>query len=114
MYEDLKDLYMKTVPEIFKFEQKIEEHRRDIQKQAEVLRRFDELLSEKASKNNLKEMAAENVKKYAPLDNFITHKVAINSRADENEKSISNVRDLIDLLGKNITKDIFAAVKRAT
>lgn len=32
LYEDLKDLYMKTVPEIYKFEQKIEEHRRDIEK----------------------------------------------------------------------------------
>ena len=32
MYDDLKDLYMKTVPEIFKFENKIEEFRRDIGK----------------------------------------------------------------------------------
>jgi hypothetical protein len=32
MYDDLKDLYMKTIPEIFKFEGKIEEHRRDVEK----------------------------------------------------------------------------------
>lgn len=70
MYEDLKDLYMKTVPEIYKFEQKIEEHRRDIEKQAEVLRRFDEVISDKVSKGNLREVVTEVSKTYAEKEEF--------------------------------------------
>jgi NAD+--asparagine ADP-ribosyltransferase len=57
MYDDLKELYMKTVPEIFKFEQKIEEHRTDLVKQNEILRRFDEVIADKASKENVHELA---------------------------------------------------------
>lgn len=74
MYDDLKDLYMKTVPEIFRFEGKIEEFKRDIEKQNEILLRFDEVLSEKASKANMRDLAQECNKLYAPILDFNLHK----------------------------------------
>jgi hypothetical protein len=49
-FEDLKDLYAKTVPIVAKCEIKQEEFDREISRQAEMLRRFDEVLSEKAYK----------------------------------------------------------------
>lgn len=114
MYEDLKDLYMKTVPEIYKFEQKIEEHRRDIEKQSEVLRRFDEVISDKASKGNLREVVTEVAKTYAEKEEFLKAKQMLNDKSYENQKKIQLLQDTIDILGKTITKDIFAAVKKAT
>jgi hypothetical protein len=74
MYDDLKDLYMKTVPEIAKFEVKLEEFSKDIEKQTQILRRFDEILLEKASKGNLSDFQTNIERKYTPLENFIKHK----------------------------------------
>jgi hypothetical protein len=55
-FDDLKDLYSKTVPEIQKFEQKIIDFTQEMEKNKFMIRRFDEVLSEKASKLNIKEV----------------------------------------------------------
>ena len=114
MYDDLKDLYMKTVPEIFKFENKIEEFRRDIGKQSEILRRFDEIISDKASKANFRDVISQFEKKYAIIDDLNAFKVDCNGRITGNTHRLETLQEMIDLLGKNITKDIFSAVKKAT
>ena len=55
-YDDLKDLYSKTIPEIEKFEEKIIDYNLELEKIHIILRRFDEIMSEKASKLNIKEV----------------------------------------------------------
>ena len=44
-YNDLKDLYAKTLPELAKFEQKIINFEQEIEKCNMIIRRFDEHLS---------------------------------------------------------------------
>ena len=50
-YDDLKDLYVKCMPQLAKFEQKIINFTSENEKQQLIIRRFDEMLSTKSSKN---------------------------------------------------------------
>jgi GTP cyclohydrolase FolE2 len=38
----------------------------------------------------------------------------MNEKIFENKSKIREVEDMIDILGKNVSKDIYAAVRRAT
>jgi hypothetical protein len=52
--------------------------------------------------------------KYTELVDFKAFKTLISDKTKVNEVKMKEVQDTIDALGQNITKDIFAAVKRAT
>ena len=56
LYDDLKDLYGKTVPEIKKFEDRIIEFNCQLERIDEIMRRFDEVITEKASKMDLRDI----------------------------------------------------------
>ena len=49
-YEDLRDLYKKCIPEISKFECRILDFNDELQKCQFVLRKFEEILMQKAEK----------------------------------------------------------------
>ena len=53
----MKDLYSKTIPEIKKFEDKIVSFGVDMEKINIILRRFDEVITEKASKMDLRDLS---------------------------------------------------------
>ena len=53
VYQDFKDLYTRTVPEVKKFEEKMIKHDVDMQKTLAIVRRFDEVVTEKANKLEL-------------------------------------------------------------
>lgn len=105
---------MKTVPEIYKFETKMEEHQTDLARQNEILRRFDELIADKASKENMHDVAMEASKRYALIDDFQKTKKETNEIVTKNTNNIAEMQVAMDILGKQITKDIFTAVKKAT
>ena len=52
-YEDLRDLYKKCIPEISKFELKIMEFQKDIDKYTLVIKNFDEIILQKADKTSI-------------------------------------------------------------
>lgn len=54
-YDELKELYKKTLPAISTFEDKLREHKDHNDKIDLVMRRLDEVLCLKADKDNLKE-----------------------------------------------------------
>ena len=49
-YEDLKDLYKKVMPELSKFEDKIEGFNFSLEQLNNIIRRFDENMSQKVDK----------------------------------------------------------------
>jgi len=56
VYDDLKDLYTRCIPAISSQEDKLKKVRDELAKMQEIMRNFDELICEKASKvglNNL-------------------------------------------------------------
>ena len=56
LYDDLKELYKKTVPEIKRFEERLVQFTIEMAKADSIMRRFDEILTEKASKQDLREI----------------------------------------------------------
>ena len=65
-YEDLKELYSKVVPEIAKFEGKLIEFTYQNQQTENIIRRFDENLTNKADKYGLKNVYDYLNKTYIP------------------------------------------------
>jgi hypothetical protein len=53
-YKDFKALYNKVIPEMAKHEAHMQDHKNEIHKFGEIVQRFDEIISEKASKSELK------------------------------------------------------------
>ena len=50
LYEDLKGLHSKVLPEIAKFEQKIIDYNSDLEKKSLMIRQFDQIMNQKANK----------------------------------------------------------------
>ena len=104
---------MKVIPAVQGFETKMIELMKDQEKWQIIIRRFDEVILEKASKSHIKELhdlikllptaqEVQDVKKYCN-DNF-----------DKDRAKFSRLEEGIDLLGKSISKEILNAVKKAT
>ena len=64
LYDDLKVLYGKVIPEIAKFEQKIIGFNCDIEKQNLILREFDSNLAQKTNKVALSELISSMEENY--------------------------------------------------
>jgi hypothetical protein len=56
LYQDLKDLYAKVMPPLATFEQKMDEMAAGYEQSKEVIRRYDEVISDKASKSAIKDV----------------------------------------------------------
>ena len=52
----MKDLYGKVLPPLSSFEAKMDEMSSSYEQSKEVIRRYDEIISEKASKTSIKEL----------------------------------------------------------
>ena len=66
LYQDLKDLYGKVLPPLSTFEAKMEEMSASYEQSKEMIRRYDEIMSEKASKTAIKEI-------YEVMRHFVRH-----------------------------------------
>eukprot|EP00347_Sterkiella_histriomuscorum_P005859 403355004 len=113
-FDDMKDLYQKTVPEIQKFEQKLIDFTQDMEKNQFIVRRFDEIISDKASKMNIKEVYQHISQNVPQLNDFNSANAAHAAKIDESFGKIKHIEEMIDILGKQISKDIYTAVRRAT
>lgn len=58
-YTDLKDLYAKTLPELRKFEDRLQVFQAEQLKTQTIIARFDEVLGDKASKQSIREIHAK-------------------------------------------------------
>ena len=72
-----------------------------------MIRRFDEVLSEKASKLNIKEVFQHISSHSTPLTEFQNANKQFQEKFDFDEGRIKNLEEMIDILGKQISKDIY-------
>lgn len=56
LYEDLKELHQKTLPEIIKFEQRIIDFKNELNTQTQIIGRMDTVMSTKSSKIAIKQI----------------------------------------------------------
>ena len=66
-YEELKDLYRRCLPAISGFEDKLKEYWTELEKAQLMMRRFDEVLCEKAEKTVLREFINEARRTYITI-----------------------------------------------
>ncbi len=112
LYEDLKELYQKTVPEIKRFEERLVQFSIEMAKSDTILRRFDEILTEKASKQDLREVQNQ-FQNYTKETEFGYLRQGTEDRIMNVQEKIFDIEANIDMLGRNISKEIFQAVRRA-
>ena len=59
VYEDMKDLYQKTIPQISKFDDKLNSFKVELNQEKEIMRRFDEILCTKATRTAMESQFIE-------------------------------------------------------
>lgn len=113
-YDDLKDLYNRTLPELSRFEERLIKQNATLEKNDIILRRYDEVLTEKASKIDVKDLEKLMRTGFTPIQDFKDMFEKLNDRITHSTDKNRETERSIDMMGKNISKDIYSAVKRAT
>lgn len=113
LYEDLKDLYSKTVPEIQRFEDRLIRFALEVEQAQIIVRRFDEVLNEKASRLDLKELT-RTLQSYTKGADFQGVTRGLEDRIGQVAEKVDEVERSIDTMGRSVSKDIYSAVRRAT
>ena len=80
----------------------------------EIIRRFDDVLLTKASKLDITTFEDDVKNKYVAKIDFAEYSQSISTRLDEHNEYILKLEDTLDTLNKEVNKEIFAAVRRAT
>ena len=112
-YQDLRDLYSKVIPEIQRFEDKMQEMLNEQAKTSLIVKRFDEVLIEKASKQQIRELKLE-LEEYVREESMKDFKLECGVNFDKSEDALRKMENNLDILGQNISKHIYGAVKKAT
>eukprot|EP00347_Sterkiella_histriomuscorum_P015229 403357819 len=110
-YGDLKDLYNKVLPEVSRFEDSLLDLSKEAAKTQEIVRRFDEVMSDKASKQNFREIQLK-LEKYVLTETLLDYKSDLNVKFLRFLEKQAKLEENLDVLGSNISKDIYAAVKK--
>jgi hypothetical protein len=84
-----------------------------MEKTQAIVRRFDEVVTEKANKLDLHalELSLQN---YLKLSDFTEQVRMMNHKVKDSVDRCIAVENMLDDMGRNISKDIYAAVRRAT
>ena len=116
LYDDLKTLYGKVIPEIAKFEQKIINFNTTIEKNHLIIREFDNSMSQKVNKVTLQEFQhyaettfARKTDSQTYLDKFFKDIAWIK------EQSVKNTQTLVDFnsdLDRRILKEVHHATQK--
>ena len=114
-YEDLKELYQRCIPEIGKFEHRILEFSREVEKFNFIIRKFDEdmmLKAEKISIKDLQRYCDETFELRGAQDIDIDKKV--DKIIDQNNGQIMEFKENIKLNIENVKKKLFGEIRVAT
>jgi len=101
-YDSLKDLYNKCIPEIARFQTKISEFERTMTQNSIIIRRFDEVVSTKSSKNDFDKLAQHVDETYVKLASIESFKFQIRKDIDSQEAKLSDSVSMLERVAKNI------------
>ncbi|CDW71850.1 UNKNOWN [Stylonychia lemnae] len=111
--DDFNKLENKVIPKILEFQSKINDYTEQAETHNEIIRRYDEILSEKASRWALTELRNEIIGNYAKTSQTNEYQKAIDGLRiiiDSNQK---DNEDHFDSLNKSLTQEIISAVRKA-
>jgi NhaP-type Na+/H+ and K+/H+ antiporter len=110
-YKHLKDLYNKVMPVVENFEVKLGRFNREIEQHRLVIRRFDEVMLEKASKFRLKQLENEFCK-YLMKNDFEDSKTILKNRIEQLTDQMAEYDEKLQHLKSKVKERIDKEVQR--
>ena len=112
-YEELKDLYRKTMPAISQFEDKLKENNDHNTRIDEMMRRLDEVVCQKSDRQALKEYREHVTENYLTK----TQSEEIMGKTGEKIKEFSarcdEMENMVKFQARQLQKEMYSAVRRA-
>jgi vancomycin resistance protein YoaR len=105
LYQDLKDLYAKVIPPLAGFDEKMDNMAAGYEQSKEMLRRYDEVLTEKANKTAIKELQ-EHMKIFVKQEKLVKVQGEIDSQFEEVKKQQENLKNTLHYLSESINTEI--------
>ena len=112
--ESFKELYDKVIPPVKSFQESMYSYRDQNLQFREIIRRFDDVLLTKASRLDISSFEDEIKNKYVGRIDFAEFSQSNSAKLEEHSELIQKLEDTLDTLNKEVNKEIFAAVRRAT
>lgn len=79
----------------------------------EIIRRYDEVVAQKASKTTIAEIY-EHLKEFIDNNKFLTFKSENNGKFVKISEEMGKINEVLQTINESIGKDIHSAVRRAT
>ena len=111
-YSELKELYNKVNPAISRFEDRLKEFHTEKLKSDEIMKRFDEVLCEKADKILFKELRSDIDLNYASKVEQVKAVDQIDTSIKEFTVRVNELDELVRFQSRQIQKDMYSAVRR--
>ena len=108
------ELHEKVIPSVKSFEQDILKYREQNLQHREIIFRFDEIMTTKASKMDLKFMKNELKKNFIDKIEFAEYENKNKQEFENHFDYLVKLEETMDLLNQELNKEIFQAVRRAT
>ncbi|CDW75242.1 UNKNOWN [Stylonychia lemnae] len=113
-YQDLKDLYSKVLPPLAHFEEKMDRMNQGYEQSKEMIRRYDEIISDKANKVAINEIYQYVNETFVKQNPYNTQHEESSKKIDQLFINLSDLKDTLQVITEGITRDIHQAVKKAT
>ena len=109
-YNDLKSLYNRVIPAIKGFEENMITLEKDMSTSKEIVRRFDEILIEKASKLSVDKLI-DDVKKLVSINDYSDYKIAVNLTHQKIGSDFEQLCEKMNDISKSIHDEISIQLK---
>jgi len=111
-YKELQALYNKVLPEMDKHQNHMNEHNSEIARFAEVLTRFDEVISEKAPRQDMRALEKWVRDDYMTVSGLQLIEDEANGKISKLSERQEKLETSLELLSKQISVDIYSAFKK--
>ncbi|CAI2360376.1 unnamed protein product [Moneuplotes crassus] len=109
-----QELREKVIPPVKSFESDILKFREQNLQHREIIFRFDEVITTKASKMDLKNLETKIGKTFIDRKQFSAYQSQTKTEIEEHYDYLIKLEDAMDLLNHELNKEIYQAVRRAT
>ena len=110
----MKDLYNRVLPPLKRVEERVLLMSSEHEQNKEMIRRYDEVLAQKANKAALRELKEDADKTYAKMESVDRVRIEGAEKVDALKLLIKTLQDMLQAINDTIAKEIYGAVRKAT
>lgn len=110
-YSDLKELYNKVMPSLKSFEDNVISLNRDMDQHHEIIRRYDEVISDKASKIAIKEIYGH-FNKYLSMTEYCQLSSSFESEFSHIKSTVESFQDSLQKMNEVVEMEIKSSVRK--